>query len=144
MDNLKKLKIFIVDDEIIYLNIFEQHIKSLGYTNVTTFQDGSECVNSLIENPEVVFLDYNMEPFTGYEVLKKIKRFNPNIYVVMISGQNEIKPAIDSLKFGAFDYIEKGSNEVQKINSVINRIHSVNESLERSKPSLLKTLFQFL
>ena len=144
MDNFKKIKIFIVDDEVLYLNIFAQHIRTLGYENISTFNDGNECINSLEENPDVVFLDYNMEPLTGYEILKKIKRYNPNIYVVMFSGQNEIKPAIDSLKFGAFDYIEKGSNEVQKINSVFKRIHSVNDALERSKPSLLKTIFQFL
>lgn len=144
MDNLKKLKIFIVDDEILYLNIFEQYIRNLGYTNITTFQDGVECINNLNENPDVVFLDYNMEPLTGYEILKKIKRHNPNIYVVMISGQNEIKPAIDSLKYGAFDYIEKGIHEAQKIDSVFDRIHSVNDALERSKPGFLKTLFQFL
>lgn len=144
MDDIKKLKIFIVDDEILYLNIFEQYIRGLGYNNITAFQDGSDCVNSLGEKPDVVFLDYNMEPFTGYEILKKIKRYNPNIYVVMISGQNEIKPAIDSLKFGAFDYIEKGDSEVQKLDNVLKRIHIINDSIERSKPNLLKTLFQFL
>lgn len=144
MDQLNKLKIFIVDDEILYLNIFEQYIRNFGYNDVRTFVDGNKCVNNLSDNPDVVFLDYNMEPFTGYEVLKKIKRFNPNIYVVMISGQNEIKPAIDTLKYGAFDYIQKGENEVQKIKDVLTRIHSLNDDIERSKPSILKTLFQFL
>ncbi len=60
MDKLNKIKIFIVDDEILYLNIFAQHIRTLGYENIRTFEDGNECINSLAENPDVVFLDYNM------------------------------------------------------------------------------------
>ena len=144
MDQLNELKIFVVDDEILYLSIFEQYLLNLGYKNVSTFQNGSDCLNKLLENPEVVFLDYSMGNMTGYDVLKKIKRFNPNTYVVMISGQNEIKPAVDTLKHGAFDYIQKGDNVESRIKDVMHRILVIRDALERSKPSFLKTIFQFL
>ena len=136
MKQSDQLKIFIVDDEIIYLNIFEQYLRTLGYDDITTFVDGDECINSLTERPDVIFLDYNMEPLSGYDILKKIKRFNPDTYVIMISGQNEIKPAIDTLKYGAFDYIEKGDAEIERLNQVLNRIQVINDSIDFNRQQM--------
>jgi polysaccharide export outer membrane protein len=144
MNSSSQLKIFVVDDEIFYLNILKQHICNLGYEDVTTFESGTECLDRLSEKPDVIFLDYNMDILSGYDILKKIKRFDPNIYVVMISGQEEIKPVIDTLKHGAFDYIKKGDVEEEKIKIVLESVLEVKDLLERSKPNLLKKLFEFL
>lgn len=143
MDKSKQLKIFIVDDEVFYLNVLEQHIRNLGYDSVTAFSDGIECLNHITEKPDVVFLDYNMDTLSGYDVLKKIKRFDPNIYIVIISGQVKIGSAVNTLKHGAFDYIQKGDKEEDKIKNVLERIHKVRILLNQTKPSFLKRLFQF-
>lgn len=142
MNKLKQLKIFVVDDEIFYLNILEQHISNLGYEQVTAFGNGTDCLNQIAENPDVVFLDYNMDTLTGYEVLKKIKRYNPNIYIVMISGQENIKAAVDTLKHGAFDYIQKGEMEEQKIEQVLDRILEVKDLLKQSNPNFFRKFLQ--
>jgi DNA-binding NtrC family response regulator len=81
-----------------------------------------------------------MEDLTGFEVLKKIKRFNPNIYVVMVSGQENMKTAIDSLKYGAFDYVIKESTVCEKIALVIEKIIRVKEELKKSNPSIIQRL----
>ena len=119
MAQTNPLKIFLVDDDPFYLNILEQCVRISGYSNLSCFQDGHSCLNQLHERPDVIFLDYSMGEMTGYEVLQKIKRFDPNIYVVIISGQDQIGPAVDSLKHGAFDYIQKGNNEDEKIKKVL-------------------------
>jgi len=142
MSDPGKMKIFVVDDEVFYLNTFEQYIRNLGYEDVSTFENGPDCLNKLQEKPDVVFIDYNMDTFSGYEVLKKIKRFDPNIYVIMISAQNDIKPAVDALKHGAFDYIQKGDSEEDKIKDVLSRVVEVKDLLERSKPGFFKSLFK--
>lgn len=144
MKNENQLKIFVVDDDLFYLNILEQHIRNLGYNDVTKFNNGTICLDHINEQPDVIFLDYKMDDLSGYDVLKKIKRFDPNMYVVMLSGQLEIKPAIDSLKHGAFDYIQKGDHVGKKIMLVLERILEVKDLLKRSKPSFLRTFFQFL
>jgi len=144
MSQTNAFKIFAVDDDVFYLNLLKQLLKNQGYEDVTVFQNGVDCLNRLHEKPDVIFLDHNMDIYSGYEVLKKIKRYNPNIYIVMISGQEEIKPAIDALKHGAFDYIQKGKDEEVKIKEVLLKIRQVQDLLERSKPSFLKKLFQFL
>lgn len=144
MSHLSQLKIFVVDDEILYLNIFEQYIRNLGYDNINTFENGNDCLNNLINKPDVVFMDYNMGNLSGYDVLKKIKRIDPNLFVVMISGQEEIKNAIDTLKHGAFDYIQKEDDVENRIKDVLQRVTIIKDSLERSKPSFIKKIFQFL
>ena len=138
---MQNLKIFVVDDDLYYLSLFEQYLTNLGCADITTFERGTDCLNQLEEKPDVIFLDYQMDILTGYEVLKKIKRYDPNIYVVMISAQEEIKPVVDALKHGAFDYLQKGDNEPQKVREVLSRIMEVQDILTRTRPNLFKKLF---
>jgi polysaccharide export outer membrane protein len=81
-----------------------------------------------------------MDDISGFEVLKKIKRFNPNIYVVMVSGQETIKTAVDALKYGAFDYVIKDNSVEEKMNLIINKIIMVKEELKKSNPNFLQRL----
>jgi len=144
MDEVEQLKIFVVDDDIFYLSILENYINGIGYTDVSKFENGVYCLDRLSDNPDVVFLDYVMETLTGYEVLKKIKRFNPNIYVVMVSSQEDIKAVVDTLKHGAFDYIQKKELKEESVQRVLQKIVEVKHHLKRTKPSFLKQFFQFL
>jgi DNA-binding NtrC family response regulator len=135
--------IFLVDDDSFYLAILEKHIRNAGYDQITSFSNGADCLNALHYNPDVVFLDHNMDTYSGYEVLNKIKRFNPNIHVVMISAQDSIQTAVDSLKHGAFDYITKSNDDGPRVQEVLEKLEQVRELEERRRPSLLKSLFSF-
>lgn len=140
----KKIKIFIVDDELFCLHMYKQDIENLGYENITAFENGIDCVESLNKKPDVIFLDYKLGDMSGFEVLTKIKRFDPNIYVVMISGQDQIEPAVEALKHGAFDYIQKGDTTQARMKEVLDRIHEVKALIRKSKPGFLKSVFKFL
>lgn len=144
MEPTQRFRIFLVDDDVFSLNLTEQHIRNLGYNDVNTFESGTACLNSLDQKPDIIFLDHNMDTLTGFEVLKKIKRSNPNIYVVMLSAQENMKTAIDSLKFGAFDYIIKGDKQEEKIADVLKRICEIQTLLKKNKPSFLRLLFSFI
>ena len=143
MSNLKELKVFIVDDEIYYLNILAQHIQNLGCHEVTLFTNGADCLAELPERPDVIFLDYRMDTLSGFDVLKSIKRYDSDIFIVIISGQSDIKVAVDSLKYGAFEYIKKGDMVGDMIENVLERILEVKSLLNQAKPNLLRKLFQF-
>jgi DNA-binding NtrC family response regulator len=144
MENQNQFKFFIVDDDIFCANLYEQHLTNMNYNDITYFSNGNDCLNNLHLNPEIIFLDHNMEDMTGFEVLKKIKRYNPNIYVVMISGQENIKTAVDALKYGAFDYIIKDTNVCEKINLIINKIIQVKAELKKANPSFIQKLLAFI
>lgn len=139
MKNTKK--IFVVDDDLFSLNLYRQELENLGLNDISTFQNGSICLYNLFQKPAIVFLDYYMNDISGLEVLKKIKRFDPNIHVVMISGQENSQVAVEAMKFGAFDYLVKGDNEGEKISKVLNRISTIEGQLKKSMPSFFQRLF---
>jgi DNA-binding NtrC family response regulator len=124
------LKIFIVDDDIFCLTLYNQFLKTLGYSNVTSFTGGDECLNHLNAAPELVFLDYNMEGLNGIEVLQKIKAINPNIAVYIITGKEDPKVAAEAIKQGAVDYVVKSSLSPDRMKSIMERV----EELQADKP----------
>lgn len=129
LENLKNQKVFVVDDNEMTALLYEQFIQNLGFTDVSSFTDGMSCLNALTNEPQIIFLDHDMGTMNGLEVLKKIKRFDPDIYVVFVSGQEEIETATRSLKIGAFDYIVKGPEDTRKIEEVLQKIANVQEML---------------
>jgi DNA-binding NtrC family response regulator len=144
MENQTQFKFFTVDDDAFFANMYEQFLNNNNYTDITYFSNGNDCLANLNQNPDIIFLDHNMENLTGFEVLKKIKRYNPNIYVVMVSGQENIKTAVDALKYGAFDYVIKDADVCEKMLQIINKISKVKEELKKSNPNFLQKLFAML
>jgi len=137
-------KIFIVDDDQMTSNIYAQSLNNLGYKDVTLYDNGQACLNALIDEPSIIFLDHQMDNLTGMEVLQKVKRFDPNIYVVFISGQEAISTAVQALKMGAFDYIIKGENDIKAIEKVLIKIKNVNEMLTKKEPGFFRRAISLL
>lgn len=140
-------KIFLVDDDLFCLKLMEHALRGNGYHDIHTFESGSECLNNLTEEPDIIFLDQMMGSVSGLDVLKAIKRFNPDIYVVFVSGQQQVEVAVESLKFGAFDYIVKNETQRTKLTSVLDKIMTLRARLSQKKPARtarLLSLFQFM
>jgi DNA-binding NtrC family response regulator len=127
------LKIFLVDDDIFSLNLYSQHIINLGYRDVYLFEKGMDSLESLEENPTIIFLDHNMDDMLGLDVLKEIKRINPGIYVVMISAQENVQVAIDAVKYGVFEYIIKTEDVPAKMEAIIHRIVEIQKEFNKSR-----------
>lgn len=139
----KDFKIFLVDDDLFSLNFNRQELENIGYDDISLYLNGTACLNNLYLKPDIVFLDHNMDIMTGFEVLKKIKRFNPEINVIILSAQETIKTAVDALKYGAFDYIIKGDDEITKMNNAIERIVNIREEIKKANPTLIQKLLSF-
>jgi DNA-binding NtrC family response regulator len=140
-------KIFLVDDDPFCLTLMEHVLRSGGYKNVSAFESGAACLNALTEEPDIIFLDQVMDSVSGTDTLKAIKRFNPDIYVVFVSGQLQVEVAVESLKFGAFDYIVKDEQLALKITAVLAKIQVIQSliaSKQSSPPSRLLAFFNLL
>jgi len=132
METNNNMRIFLVDDDEFCMNVYKQHLNSLGYFDVAGFSNGPDCLNNLSFGPDVIFLDHGMDYLTGLEVLKKIKVYAPDIFVVFLSGQANLLTAVKALKLGATDYIVKGIYDLVNITKVLNTI-KVAISLKRNE-----------
>lgn len=94
---------------------------------VRRFTAGKEALAALDQQPDLITLDYTLPDLSGTEVLKRIKQFNSDLPVVIISGQEDIGTAITLLKDGAYDYIVKNDNTKERIWSVVRNIQEKNE-----------------
>jgi DNA-binding NtrC family response regulator len=119
-----KMKIFLVDDDSLYLKKLE--IEFLQYQNFTieTYPTGELCIKNLSHKPDLIILDYHLNgidknAMNGIETLDKIKARNPAIQVVMLSSQDKIEVAINCMHHKAFDYIVKSETAYIKLNKVI-------------------------
>ncbi len=108
----EKLKLFLVDDDALFLKSLE--IEFLHQTDFTveTFATGELCLENLSHKPDVIILDYHLngiekDAMNGIETLDKIKAINPDIPVVMLSAQDKIDVAISCMHHKAFDYVVK-------------------------------------
>ncbi len=138
-----QIKFFIVDDDLFCANIYDQFLKNIGHNDITYYSNGNDCLSNLDQKPDIIFLDHNMDGISGFEVLKKIKRYNPNIYVVMISGQENIATAVDSLKYGAFDYLIKDDMVCHKMNNIIDKIIEIKQVIQSSNPTIMQRILSF-
>jgi CheY-like chemotaxis protein len=102
-----KARIMAVDDESIILDSFRKILVVAGYS-VDTVLTGEEAIGLIQRNEyDFVFTDLKMPGMDGLDVTKAVKHYRPDIDVVMITGYATIESAVDAMKFGTMDYVQK-------------------------------------
>ncbi len=124
-------RIFIVEDNPMYNAMVQSVLQRAGYTNVYSFTSGAACLEQLYTMPDIVFLDYGLEDMTGLQVLKNIKSFDPDIQVVFLSGQEDMEMALSTLKYGAFDYVVKNDEAMERIIALMERLLQVRTVIKK-------------
>lgn len=130
-------KIFVVDDDKIYSKLIEYNLQLNPDYEVECFTSAKEFLSHLHEKPDVITLDYSLPDMTGDEVLKRIKDFNEDIGVIVISQQTEIDTAVELLKTGAYDYIVKTKDIRTRLLNTVNNIRN-NTKLKKEITTLRK------
>ena len=106
--NEKKL-VFIVDDDPFIRNLVQKRFDG-DEMSVFTFNYGEECLEQLSRNPQLVILDYlfykkDEEVMGGIEIFSRIKEYNVDIPVIMLSGQDQGDVVLELARMGIEDYI---------------------------------------
>lgn len=128
--------IMIVDDEPSILQSLGGLLTDEGF-EVTTASNGYEALQRIqTETPDLILLDIWMPGIDGLETLKEVKKDNPHIQVIMITGHGTIETAVQATKLGAFDFIEKPlaiERVIVAINNALNfrRLEEENRYLRR-------------
>jgi len=127
MKTENQIRIFLVDDDAVFLKSLEiEFIQSADFT-IETFATGELCVENLHHNPDVIILDYmldgiNKTAMNGIETLDKIKAINSGIPVVILSAQDKIDVAISCMHHKAFDYVVKSETAFLRLKKIITTI----------------------
>jgi two-component system, NtrC family, response regulator AtoC len=136
MKNDQSFKIFIVEDDKWYGSMLQHYLSLNPEYEIKRFESPNDFFAHLHEGPNVVTLDYSLPDYDGSEVLKKIKEHNPDIRVIVISGQEDVGTAINLLKNGAFDYIVKDDDAKDRLwNSIMHlrEISNLRQEVESLK-----------
>ncbi len=115
-----KARILIVEDEPSVLNLFRYLLTDGGYS-VTTAQSGSEAMVKLSEGFDLVLTDLKMEDMDGMEVLEKVQKRSPETAVIVVTGYATLDSAIEAMRRGADDYI----NKVESITKILPSVEKV-------------------
>ncbi len=132
MKNETVIKIFLVDDDAFFLKSLEieflQHSDpiDIGF-EVETYSTGELCVKNLSNNPDIIILDYHLDgidknAMNGMDTLDKIKTFNQNIPVIMLSSQDKIEVAVNCMHHKASDYVIKSETAFMRLQKIISTI----------------------
>ena len=107
---MKNYKILFVDDDQQILSMVEQFLSRCGF-NVTTESSGQKAIEMVRENHFcVVFTDLNMPEISGMELLRQIKAVSSETEVIIVSGYGTIETAIQAMKLGSYDFLQKPIN----------------------------------
>lgn len=121
----KAMSILIVDDYKTMLRIIRNLLKQLGFNNVDDASDGAEALNKLrSKSYKLIISDWNMEPMTGYELLKEVRSDDilKKTPFIMVTAESKTDNVIAAKKAGVNNYIVKPFNAAtlkQKLASVL-------------------------
>lgn len=122
--NEKKIVLFLVDDDALFLKSLEIEFAENTQSIIKTFPTGELCLENISQNPDLIILDYHLNSIdknaiNGLETLDRIKAANQTIPVVMLSSQDKIEVAVNCMKHQAYDYIVKSETAFIRLQKAI-------------------------
>lgn len=112
--NSKEMKIMIIDDSILARKQLKDVLTSMGFQHFTEAINGEEAISIYRDfQPDIAFLDIVMPKKDGIAVVRELREYDKNAYIVMVSSvgtQRQLKATIEA---GAVEFVQKPFNEAQ-------------------------------
>ncbi len=139
MSEARPVNIYVIEDDPVYAKFLTYVLNLNPDHEVKIFEEGEDFLDHLHEKPDIITLDYSLPDITGEDVISKVKSFDVNIPIIIVSAQEKIGTAVNLLKLGAYDYIPKDKetkdrllntiNNAKKNISLINEINYLREEI---------------
>lgn len=122
-----KIKLFLVDDDPMFLRMLEIDFLDNADFSIETYRTGELCLENLEAQPHLIILDYYLNSIdktamNGLETLDEIKKINPDIPVVMLSAQDKIDVAVQCILHHATDYVVKSETAFFRLKQIISKV----------------------
>lgn len=126
------MKIFVVDDERIIRVTLADELRDANHEVIECADAASALVLMREQKPEIVISDFKMPGLNGIEFLEKIKEFDKNIFVVIMTAYSTVDNAVKAMKMGAYDYIQKPFDN-KEVLFIIDRIKELSNFKSENK-----------
>lgn len=135
-------RILIVDDEPDFVTALAKRLRAHGW-EADTAGDGKEALEKVSEEEfTAIVLDLKMPGFDGLETLKRLKKLNPDLQIILLTGHGSIRDGVEAMKHGALDFLEKPADFdalLKKIEAAkAKRMLLVNKKMEEKMTDILK------
>ena len=120
---MNKPEVLVIDDEVEVCSFFEFYLREERNYSVDVAYNGIQA-RKLVQSKkyDLALVDLKLPDTDGITLLKEIKDVNPDCEVVIITGYSTIKSAVEAMKMGAFDYLEKPFDELEELDHLLDRI----------------------
>ena len=140
----KRTLVYLVDDDDMYLKTAVHTLSQNRSFDIKSFTSGEKALSaakSAKRKPNVIVLDYflnteDSNAISGLEILKQVKQEKLKCEVIMLSGQENIDVAVNSVKYGAYDYVVKNKSAFIRVQNDIKRISR--QQIKESESSKLR------
>jgi FixJ family two-component response regulator len=124
-------EIFVIDDDPNVREILALALELDGF-RASGFEDGAAFLSALrLRTPDCILLDVGLPGQSGLDILKELHRTDVSAPILMISGRGDIPTAIDAIRHGALDFIEKPFD----VTTIVSRVRNVVESWAGRRPA---------
>jgi len=118
--------IFIVDDDPFITNLIVKRFTPEGF-RMEAFDYGEDCLSAMDKKPDLIILDYyftkkDEKVLNGMETFDKIKEKDPDVLVIMLSGQERGEIVLELARKGIDDYVIKDTNLIDNLNASIKEL----------------------
>ena len=127
--------VLIVDDLLSIHEMLDAVIQPTGFSTSFATDGEKALVRYKAEKPDIVLADIDMKPMDGITLLKQLKLFDPNAVVIIMTAYASTESAIQALKFGSFDYLQKPFRVDELISTLKRGLEYKQFSSERSGAS---------
>jgi DNA-binding NtrC family response regulator len=118
-------RIFIVEDDDMHSLMMDYVLSNESTAHITKFKSGEDCIKHLYMNPDVVILDYGLPGINGIDTFKEIQKHDPDIPVIVITGNTDNAVARKFLDAGVYDYIRKEDDAFEHVGKITDKILNV-------------------
>jgi two-component system OmpR family response regulator len=132
MKNDNKIKLFLVDDDAVFLKSLEIQFLDHADFEIETFATGELCIANISKKPDVVILDFHLNgidkmAINGLQTLDEIKKIDADIPVIILSSQDKIDVAVQCIHHNAFDYVVKSETAFVRLQKIISSIFELKQ-----------------
>jgi DNA-binding NtrC family response regulator len=122
--------VFLVDDEPIQNEMLKDYLSERFQYKLKTYENGEDALKDIGLNPAIMVLDFHLNSHlpdakNGIDVLKLVRAASPSTRVIMLSGQDKLEVAVDSMKHGAYDYVIKGETAFSRMQNIFNNLEEL-------------------